>query len=129
MLQCYVGIGNKCFEILECPPANGGSDQSGLNGYPHHHNTGAISVVEVDGDEDNENSEADDTEDDDEEGTTASSPTDAEDDFTEMSDDLESETDDFEEPESSQSAVSLRLREILFYDDKVAIFKARHGRL
>ncbi len=23
----------------------------------------------------------------------------------------------------------LRLREILFYDDKVAIFKARHGRL
>ncbi|KAK4199724.1 hypothetical protein QBC40DRAFT_79230 [Triangularia verruculosa] len=31
--------------------------------------------------------------------------------------------------EPGQGEVKLRLREILFYDDKVAIFKARHGKL
>ncbi|KAK0718833.1 hypothetical protein B0T21DRAFT_57330 [Apiosordaria backusii] len=35
--------------------------------------------------------------------------------------------DGWEEP--GKGAAKLRLREILFYDDKVAIFKARHGRL
>ncbi len=32
-------------------------------------------------------------------------------------------------PHEDKNAVQLKLREILFYDDKVSIFKARHGRL
>jgi hypothetical protein len=31
--------------------------------------------------------------------------------------------------ELGKGGVGFKLREILFYDDKVAIFKARHGRL
>lgn len=117
---CYVGIVDKCFEILECSPTNGAADQFGY--------AGAISVIDIDDEDgDNDNSEADETDDDDA-GTTASTSTDA-DAFTEVSDGGESEADDFEEPEHSQSAVRLRLREILFYDDKVAIFKARNAKL
>ncbi|KAI0125745.1 F-box domain-containing protein [Xylariales sp. AK1849] len=127
---CYVGLRDKCFEILEHSPTSGAIDQFGMNGYAHHYNTGAISVIDVD-DESNgngDNSDADET-DDDETGTVASTPDAEDDEFTEVSDEVESEADDFEEPESSQSSTRLRLREILFYDDKVAIFKARHGRL
>ena len=44
-----------------------------------------------------------------------------------------SHTDSDEEnglvPPEDKNAVQLKLREILFYDDKVSIFKARHGRL
>ncbi|KAK9421018.1 hypothetical protein SUNI508_06163 [Seiridium unicorne] len=132
---CYVGIRNKCFEVLECSPTYGVTDHFGSNGSAPHQAGGAISVIDLD-EEDNEdgsnnNSEADETEDeDDDAGTHASSQTDHEndDDFTEVSD-IESDADDFEEPEHSQSTPRLRLREILFYDDKVAVFKARHGRL
>ncbi|ORY66450.1 uncharacterized protein BCR38DRAFT_340562 [Pseudomassariella vexata] len=131
---CYVGIGTKCFEILEARPSDvtgGGSDQFGLNGH-HHHNTGAISVIDVDDEDDdgeNDHSDADEETEDDDAGTNGSPATDAEDDFNEVSDDAESEPDSFLEPENSQSSPKLRLREILFYDDKVAIFKARHGKL
>lgn len=127
---CYVGIKNKCFEILECSPNQGGSDQFGSNGSAHQ--GGAISVIDLDEDNENgsnNNSDTDDTEDDDGDAVTnASGPTDDELDFTEVSD-VESDADDFEEPHHSQSGPRLRLREILFYDDKVAIFKARHGRI
>ncbi|KAI1859710.1 hypothetical protein JX265_010159 [Neoarthrinium moseri] len=130
---CYIGIRNKCFEVLECPARSGAADQLGSNGFAHHHHTGgAISVMDDEDNEDgsNNNSEADETEDDDDDaGTTASTPTDVDDDLTEVSDDVESDADNFEEPENHQSGTRLRLREILFYDDKVAIFKARHARL
>ncbi|KAL2263071.1 hypothetical protein VTK26DRAFT_8359 [Humicola hyalothermophila] len=42
-------------------------------------------------------------------------------------DDEEEDDDGFVEP--GRGGVKLKLREILFYDDKVAIFKARHGKL
>jgi hypothetical protein len=47
---------------------------------------------------------------------------------SEDDDDEDEETDD-EDGTVSRKGPRLRLREILFYDDKVAIFKARHGRL
>lgn len=43
------------------------------------------------------------------------------------SDDRGSFDGDDSDAESGRSRVSFRLREILFYDDKIAIFKARHG--
>jgi hypothetical protein len=55
-------------------------------------------------------------------------------------DDDEDDDDDLTDSDSDSSdgprkggrhgrAAKLRLREILFYDDKVAVFKARHGKL
>ncbi|KAI1382249.1 hypothetical protein F4677DRAFT_440049 [Hypoxylon crocopeplum] len=130
---CYVGVNTKCFEILEARPSdtsNGVSDV-GLNG--NHHGNGAIVIDMDDDDHEDDGSEADEeTEEDDDDvndDNTNASPTDAGDDFTDVSDDAESETDSLQEGDLVGSAARLRLREILFYDDKVAIFKARHGRL
>ncbi|KAI0140908.1 hypothetical protein F4776DRAFT_653707 [Hypoxylon sp. NC0597] len=127
---CYVGIGAKCFEILETRPSdisNGGSD--GLGG---NHGNGAI-VIDMDDDNDDDGSEADEeTEEDDDDvndDNSTGSQADAGDDLTDVSDDAESETDSLREGDLVGSAARLRLREILFYDDKVAIFKARHARL
>lgn len=139
---CYVGIVNKCFEILEAPVigGSGGVDNMGQNSHHHHHHVGAVSVT--DGDEEDEeegddnHSEADETEDedegeedDDDANTNPDAATDQEEDgFHEGSEEGESDAESsFLEFENSHSV--LRLREILFYDDKVAIFKARHARL
>lgn len=46
---------------------------------------------------------------------------------SELSSDRGSLSDDESDAESRRSRVTFRLREILFYDDKIAIFKARHG--
>ena len=142
---CYVGIVNKCFEILEAPVIGGpgGADHMGSNSHNHHHHhAGAVSVTDGDEEEEEEedgdgnHSEADETEDEDEgeeEDDDADINPDAatdeeEDDIHEGSEDGESDADSsFLEFENSHSV--LRLREILFYDDKVAIFKARHARL
>lgn len=138
---CYIGISTKCFEILETPL----SDKTGnglLNGSlsdsPIDSVTGAGGLVTVedasdDGDSvdtsDDENDDDDDDNDEteDEDEGTPTSPTDPDETQSEHSDGADSE-DSFVEPDSG-SKTRLRLREILFYDDKVAIFKARHGRL
>lgn len=130
---CYVGISTKCFEILETTIdiTKSRSEQFSLHGN-HQHHTGAISVIDVDDEDevgDNDNSDGDETEDDDGSGTNVSANTDGDDEFTEVSDDAESDADSFQGPEHNSQASMLRLREILFYDDKVAIFKARHARL
>lgn len=69
----------------------------------------------------------DDTEDDDhddEDSQDGGTPTEPED--AQSEDSYESDEDSFVEPPPQ---TRLRLREILFYDDKVGIFKARHARL
>lgn len=91
-------------------------------------------MIDVDDDNEDDGSEADEeTEEDDDDDVnddhTNGSPTDAGDDLTDASDDAGSETDSLQEGDLVGSAARLRLREILFYDDKVAIFRARHGRL
>lgn len=122
---CYVGISNKCFEILEARP----SDAPGSNGPVNLVNgDGSVDhapiVVEDVMDEDDIEDDGHDEEDSDDEGT-PTNPTDPDDTQSENSY-AESDDDSFVEPVST---TKLRLREILFYDDKVAIFKARHGRL
>ncbi|KAI2471241.1 hypothetical protein F4781DRAFT_129373 [Annulohypoxylon bovei var. microspora] len=126
---CYVGLGSKCFEILETRPSdvsNGGSGGGGNQGH------GAI-VIEEDDDNEDDGSEADEeTEEDDDDvndDNSNGSQADAGDDSTDVSDDAESEADSLQEGDLGGSAARFRLREILFYDDKVAIFKARHARL
>ncbi|XDG06611.1 hypothetical protein ABKA04_006226 [Annulohypoxylon sp. FPYF3050] len=125
---CYVGIGSKCFEILETRPSDASSGNSG-NG---NQGQGAI-VIEEDDDNEDDGSEADEeTEEDDDDvndDNSNGSQADAGDDLTDVSDDAESEAESVQEGELGGSAARFRLREILFYDDKVAIFKARHARL
>ncbi|PSR88943.1 hypothetical protein BD289DRAFT_366527 [Coniella lustricola] len=144
---CYVGIMDKCFEILENRPSDPvrGARQNitgtptnladGDAGTPH-----APVIVGANGDEndtpddfendghadDDDDNDNDDDDDDsqDDEGISAS-PVQHED---AQSDHSYNDSDDDSFVETPPAA-HLRLREILFYDDKVAIFKARHGRL
>jgi len=142
---CYVGISTKCFEILETRPSdgtvnsllNGGGSLVSAAGGSHNETHNAVVTDDADSEDDAENedttddeqdedgSEEEETEDEDE--GTPTSPTDPDETQSEQSDGADSDTDSFVEPEANKTR--LRLREILFYDDKVAIFKARHGRL
>ncbi|EON97796.1 putative f-box domain-containing protein [Phaeoacremonium minimum UCRPA7] len=139
---CYVGISTKCFEILETPLSdktgngllNGGLSDSPIDSVTGAH-SGLVTVVDAsdDGesvdtsDDENDDDDDDNDETEDEDEGTPTSPTDPDETQSEHSDGADSE-DSFVEPDSG-SKTRLRLREILFYDDKVAIFKARHGRL
>lgn len=116
---CYMGIANKCFEILENKREWDGRPEShlGLDG-----GGGVVEDAGSDGDEDDDD-EAEDDDDDDEDDDVD------EEDGTESDEDDEDELSDSEADGVEGRAARLRLREILFYDDKVAIFKARHGRL
>ncbi|KAK4187971.1 hypothetical protein QBC35DRAFT_215547 [Podospora australis] len=158
---CYVGIGPKCFEMLEyrgddpelgssstpdpTAPSSGlnpfltGVSSIGVNGGADvdHDDAEDTSGDEEDDDEleddDGEVDDDDEDEDDDDEDntpTTATSDPDetqSEDEETEEEPAADEDDDGFVEPGSG--GMRLRLREILFYDDKVAIFKARHGKL
>lgn len=126
---CYVGISSKCFEILENRPSDltSGCHIHG-NGGPANAMTGDDNdspvVVEDATDEDDTEDDEHDDDDSGDEGT-PTSPTEPDETQSDHSYD-DSDDDSFVEPLPS---ARLRLREILFYDDKVAIFKARHGRL
>lgn len=152
---CYVGISTKCFEILEARSDNAGSigvhgsggHDLGQSGASLHVNgaTGAVPDATDDGnageDETSDDDEDDDDEDEDEDGEdsddegggdgdeegASTGPTDPDETQSENSGGDDSDDDSF--VEDSVSKVRLRLREILFYDDKVAIFKARHAKL
>lgn len=119
---CYIGIAQKCFEILENLP---GKEHDGNNAIPNH----------MTGDEDDD-ADDDDPDDDDDDGM----PDDDDDDdqsqhssadSTEFANsDTEDESDGSGGAKARRSKeVQLSLREILYYDDKVGIFKARHGKL
>jgi hypothetical protein len=117
---CYMGLGTKCFEILENSSTHRDSRSSGRSGRHL----------------DDSDDEHDDSDDDDDE------PLSSDDDLSEV----EVEVDRFSPTASSESERSsesdsgwgffrrkkktpkLRLQEILFYD-KISIFKARYGRL
>ena len=143
MELCYVALENKCFEIVEGKladehpqhqahastvpdPTNVGTIPTAAMGEPgtsdlDDESDDLIDVIEEE-DEDMDEGEAEEIS-----GTDASHEMDSDQssdsptDFSE--DDLDSQSSDL------GPRVNLRLREILFYDDRVAIFKARHGRL
>lgn len=120
---CYMGVAHKCFEILENRPHE---DAQNLGGS--HSTVGGHADTFTD-DEDEDEDDASDDEDDEDDGT-AVAPMDPDETESDMSDHDDSDNDSYSGSDYDvQSKVRLRLREILFYDDKVAIFKARHGRL
>lgn len=132
---CYLGIQTKCFEILENnrhhddPPTflYHDSTTSPANAGPGNVVMGG---PDEDSDADDDDHEVDD--DDDGDGTAAGVPPTTDPDETESDVGDESNGDSDDEAYGSDGGKKrqrLRLREILFYDDKVSVFKARHGRL
>ncbi|KAF4548851.1 Hypothetical protein D9617_25g061810 [Elsinoe fawcettii] len=111
---CYIGIYDKCFEIME------GDKDSNRDGVT---TSSSRSHVEESSDEDEEDEDEDDDDDEDEE------------EHLHVDGRADGGGGDFEyvgsdeEEEMESVAGKLHIREILFYDDKVPIFRVRHGKL
>ena len=126
---CYLGISSKCFEILENRQyddlmfAYHDSSTSPANAGPG----GVVGDPDDDSDVDDDDHDDDDDDDDDDVGGNPDSD-ETQSDIGDDSD-LSSEDDEGSKSEDRKKRPRLRLREILFYDDKVSIFKARHGQL
>lgn len=135
--MCYVGVLNKCFELLEDGGVSDGSEELSDGGETPNaalggaHGTGAAVPAAAAGadsaDEDSDGGdEEDEDEDEDEEDDADETDTDA--DAAGAEKDL-SEDEEWGSREKGDKGVRVRLREILFYDDKVAVFRARGGKL
>lgn len=130
---CYLGIITKCFEILE----NRNHGKSRLANHDRHIGPGGIG--ESDDSSDADSDETDDDHDEEGDGTDSDSGLQpAANDILDDSEDAGSDTgadsagdtdDDMSRNPKGKKTPRFRLREILFYDDKISIFKARHGRL
>ena len=116
---CYIGIKDKCFEISEKTVKEGPKARSAT--HTHDHPTS---------DEETEDGDHhDDDDDDDSEDESAAQPAPNIEPGA-MDSDLGSiTTEDEGGDEVGKKKTKLKLRDILFYDDKISIFKARHGRL
>ena len=128
---CYFGIEKKCYEILEynsqyVRPASPTRDYIGTIGITTH--TSVEDDYEEDPDHDNvgtlhqiDHIEPE-TFSDDEDNDTSSNT-------SSRTGDTYDEDDARNHDMSAPSDPVFKLREILFYDDKITIFKARHGKL
>ena len=136
---CYMGVGTKCFEILESRRDWDSRTDAAHLGLP---SVGATNTGSEDGEEEEDDDEEEelDADSDADEETESDAENDNDDDDDDDDDD-DFDNDDITDSDSDASdaprnkggrngrAAKLRLREILFYDDKVAVFKARHGKL
>lgn len=128
---CYMGISTKCFEILENKPSNYDLRHDNNSGGADGPAGGALGGEYVTNDPllSDDEDETEDEDDDDLDGPIGTAG-DGDDTESDASDDGHDESDgDDSFLQDDRKGPKLRLREILFYDDKVAIFKARHGRL
>lgn len=131
---CYLGISTKCFEILE----NRHNDDSAIpsndtNVASANVGPGGLVLGDADADEESDIDDDDNVDDDDDENdeqAAAATANEAEGNESEPAD-LSDTNSDAEEHDlhGGRKQPKLRLREILFYDDKVSIFKARHCQL
>jgi len=119
---CYIGISYKCFEVLE---------QRDVDRRPGSILTHATnpSFIQVEPEEDDDDQQDGDDDDDVEGDGELGNVVDPDETESESSDSLGDSDDDSEISDDERSELRVRLREILFYDDKVEIFKARHGKL
>ncbi|KAF2121828.1 hypothetical protein BDV96DRAFT_639912 [Lophiotrema nucula] len=115
----YCGLASKCYEILENRPSNYDLRSDGADVVDEHisANDGMISDDESEATEDDE----------DELDGVADA---GEDSLSDASYDQHEDSDGEDSfAQDCQKAPKLRLREIMFYEEKVLIFKARHGTL
>ncbi len=133
---CYLGISNKCFEILENRPHEDPHTSFDAHGGTMNGDTGESEMTseeedeeeDEDGDGSDDEADVEDDEDEAEDGT-ATEAVEADGVHYDPSDTGDSDIESLEGSVDDRSKMSLRLREILFYDDKVSIFKARHMKL
>ena len=131
---CYLGISTKCFEILEKKLV--GRRKSG--GSAEEETGGGADDDDDSAEDDYDEGEGEDEDDDDDEDDGVPTP---EADSSSPTNDATADDDGNDDTASSDDEgdalglgsgvdrLKYRLREILFYDDKVSIFKARHARL
>ncbi|EOA89843.1 uncharacterized protein SETTUDRAFT_26168 [Exserohilum turcica Et28A] len=118
---CYMGLSNKCFEILENRPSNYDLRHDGM----HADGSGSAYATHDPMLSDDE-SEA--TEDDDEDSMDeGAAPNGSDDTESDVSDEADAESDDESFIQDSQKGPKLRVREILFYEERVEAFRRRHG--
>ncbi|TQS36596.1 hypothetical protein Golomagni_02949 [Golovinomyces magnicellulatus] len=116
---CYLGILNKCYEVIESKHFDINSASIDMHLGNLASGPGNV-VINHDDHEDEDDSQT---------ATSGSVSLNLGENGFEISQDSGSDSDSFECPINNESKHQLRLREILFYEDKVAIFSARHGRL
>ncbi|MCJ1402536.1 hypothetical protein MMC11_005756 [Xylographa trunciseda] len=127
---CYLGIAGKCFEILESKQSDsplfvyGDSSSTPANNGP---DGVVMGNPDEDSETDEDNGEDEDNDGDGVLGTSTSVNPDGND--SDNADGSEVLSDDEDGEVDEENKRQLKLREILFYDDKVSIFKARHGQL
>ncbi|MCJ1281816.1 hypothetical protein MMC26_001139 [Xylographa opegraphella] len=127
---CYLGIAAKCFEILESKQSDDPLFVYGdSSATPAGHGLGGVVTGNSDEDSETDDDNGDDEVEDDggDQVTSAFVNPDGNDSDNQDGSDASSDDDDGEVAEENKR--QLKLREILFYDDKVSIFKARHGQL
>ena len=122
---CYLAIAEKCFEVLE-------SRGSARDARGTDHNLDVDAESDESDDDDDDEDDEDDEEDDDADDATATVNVN-----TAVANHEDSETDEEDYDSADEGSelgddaakcqLKFKLREILFYDDQVAIFKARHG--
>ena len=121
-----MGITTKCFEILEQKQsADILSASHDFGAVPAHGGPTVDTDDESDMDNDDDNDEDGGSDNNGNAATTGEQGADESD----APDDSDTNTEDDMESEDESKRTKLKLREILFYDDKVSIFKARHGQL
>lgn len=123
MQLTYMGIGSVCFEILRGKDAINYDED--YHSAAHYGRNGSDPLADEGGDDD----EDDDGDGDDVDDGGGAGPIEDEQEDTESDGSEDSASEATSEAESEEEKIQPKLREILFYDDKVAIFKARHRRL
>ncbi|KAF3921930.1 hypothetical protein ABW20_dc0101853 [Dactylellina cionopaga] len=132
---CYVGIVNKCYELLEGEDAAGSENEGGNgdNGAGTDEDDDDDGSDEDDGtddgNDDDGSDDGDDTEDADDGGSDAEGSPIATSTVLSPLPPFSPLNDEDEDLSSRKKRVNIRQREILFYDDKVAVFKARFAKL
>jgi hypothetical protein len=116
---CYIGIEHKCFEILETP-VNDKMDRELYRDSPWYSESDSDEVDDQTNGHDSEsNSEDDENDGDGDDDDFHTNP--------HVILELDEDTDeDSEYRHGNGSRFVFRLREILFYDDKISVFKSRH---
>lgn len=122
---CYMAFSTTCFELLE----NRHIDEPSWSRFDT-----SIAPVQAGPDVNDEHTDGEgyhDEADDQNNGADPTTSPNSDESDESGSDASESSADesDKEQSEIESQRPTLKLREILFYDDKVSIFKARHGRL
>jgi hypothetical protein len=119
---CYMGLSTKCFEILENRPSNYDLRNDGMN-VGDGSGTGYVAHDPMMSDDESEA-----TEDEDEDDLDGGMPAgDGEETDSETSDDAHDDSDDDSFLQDAHRGPKLRVREILFYEERVEAFRRRHG--